>query len=1119
MSSRVSISAEDRLRSLSDEKSELVKLLLEGKSRETQKITPFPRDGGPGAVRLPTSWAQQRLWFIDQLEGRSEAYHIALALRLNGTLNESALQKALDNLVGRHEALRTVFVNANGEPMQEIKASEPFTLHRVDLSAYEPAERDAQMQLHKAEEARERFDLLVGPLIRGRLLRVHREEHVLLITMHHIISDGWSMGVLTRELAQLYRAHLEYLTDPLAPLSVQYVDYALWQRQWLRGPLRDHQLAYWRERLQGAAAQLELPTDRPRPTLQTFRGDNLDIVLDAQLTAELRALSQRHGMTLFMVLYAGWAILLSRLSGQEDVVIGTPVANRQQPELEGLIGFFVNTLALRANVQTDLTLERFLLQVKQLTLSAYGHQDVPFEQIVEALQPERNLNRNPIFQVMLALQTAPKEELRLPGLTCTVEPETYEFSMFDLMFSLEEHRNEIIGRLNYSTDLFDQTTVERWLASFSILLQGMTGGERRLLADLPILTPCESQQVSKLFNASHADYPCDKTIQQLFEEQVVRAPAAVAVEYAGRSLTYAELNKQANRLARYLRGRGVGLDQAVAVCLPRTLEMVAGLLGIIKAGAAYMPLDPHYPRERLQYMLEDAVPAQVLTHSQLRSVLPVTAAEQIVLDDCKELGAQIEGDLPTAELGLSPTNLVYVIYTSGSTGRPKGTAMSHHSMVNLIEWHRQHFCADMAQRVLQFATLSFDVAFQEIFTTLCTGGTLVLLDEWLRRDPRALMEFMSKRSITRLFVPPLMLQSVAEYCQSAGAVPDALQDVVCAGEQLRITPEIKRLFKRLPGCRLHNHYGPTETHVVTALTLSGEPDHWPVFPAIGRPIANAQIYILDAQRNPVPIGVSGEIYIGGRAVARGYLNRPELTAQRFVADPFSIDPHARLYKTGDLGRWRADAALEYLGRNDDQVKIRGFRIELGEIETQLARHEGVRDTAVVVREDAPGEKQLVAYVTYRSERTPRVEELRAHLQDLLPEHMMPTAFVALETLPLTPSGKLDRRALPTPPAKAYASRSYEAPQGEMEERLAAIWQDLLRVERIGRHDNFFQLGGHSLLGMKLVARIAEQFLFEVPVMAMFRHPTIRQMAAMIQSLPNGAPTPHVDPIQFEDGVL
>ncbi len=1062
-------------------------------SKRPQRIRRYPRNSRAGKSRLPVSWAQQRLWFIDQLEGGGAAYNVPMKLRLRGKLDMRALQDALDLLVQRHEVLRTVFVDVEGVPQQEIARESSVAMQFVDVSVNGLIERESQLRRQEAAEAHERFDLRQASPIRARLLRWSADEHVLLITMHHIASDGWSIGVLTRELAELYSAHREGRAHRLESLEIQYADYAQWQREWLQGETFDRQASYWRKRLEGAVPEIELPTDRPRPATQGYRGDTIRIVLNAELTAHLNALARRHGMTLFMVLYAGWSILLARLSGQEDVLVGTPVANRRLPELEKLIGFFVNTLVLRAAVTAQATLREFLGQVKEVVLGAFDHQDIPFEQLVEVLRPERSLNRHPIFQTMLVLQNAPRGELQLTGLSSTVENVVSDTSKFDLLLSLEEREGGLVGCVNYDSDLFDRTTLERWMACFTVLLEGMTQRDESCIGGLPILPDGERRQVLEAFNATTVLYQ-PSLIHEIFEAQAEQTPHAAALVYNSELLTYAELNAKANQWAHCLRARGIGPDRLVGICLERSSSLVVALLATLKAGGAYLPLDPNYPAERLQYMLEDAAPTLVLAQESLRTALPATAAE-IIAVDLQDVGGESTANIPAAELGQTPEHLLYTIYTSGSTGRPKGTAMPHGAMSNLIEWHRRTFDRP-APRVLQFAALSFDVAFQEIFSTLCTGGTLVLLDEWMRRDAAALIELLREQRVDRLFLPPIMLQSLANHCCETGIAPPALREVITAGEQLRISSEIVDLFNNLEACKLHNHYGPTETHVVTAVTLPDDPQKWPLLPTIGRPIANTSIYVLDARRQPVPVGVAGEIYIGGANLARGYLRRTELTNERFVEDP--VRPQGRIYKTGDLARWRSDGTLEYIGRNDDQIKIRGFRIELGEIESRLAIHERVREAAVVPRKGPDGDQRLVAYVTARNGDRPDPEELRAHLKQALPEHMIPSAFVVLEQLPLTPSGKLNRRALPPPHADTYVVRQYEAPRGEVEEAIAGIWGELLGVPRVGRDYNFFELGGHSLLVLKVLFKINQKLGRSLKVGDVYKNPTIPELAACIQ---------------------
>ncbi|WP_129782634.1 non-ribosomal peptide synthetase [Peristeroidobacter soli] len=1048
----------------------------------------------------PLSYAQERLWFLEQLGLVGSAYNALMSMRLQGELNGTALERSISELIRRHESLRTRFESVGGNPYQVVSAPEAFVLKAVDLTELKEPERKSGLDRLIREEAERRFDVAKGPLMRASVLKLAAREHVLLLTLHHVVTDGWSWGILFRELGALYEAYCSDLASPLPEPKVHYRDYARWQRQWLQGEVLEEHLQYWRERLSGAPPELDLPTDRPRPAVESFRGSELKFEVSAAITRALKDLAIRERVTLFMVVLTAFQIVLSRWSGQHDVVVGTPVAGRRHKEVEGLIGFFVNTLVLRTDVSGDPTFLQLLGRVRDVTLSAYAHQDLPFEALVAELRPDRSLSRQPIFQVMLALQNYPEQRFELAGLTWTWADPECAITHFDLTLHLAETNKGLLGIFEYATDLFDRETIERMAVHFNTLLGEILAYPGRPISRLAMLGNAEKR---RLLEWNETAAPCSQSllIHEQFEEQARRTPDRIAVLHDQQHVTYAELSERASCLARYLRALGVGPDQLVAICVERSVEMVVAVLGTLKAGGAYAPLDPNYPTERLQYMLEDAAPKVVLTQERLRSKLPAEQETVITLDTrWAAISRCTEKASSATELGLNWQSRVYVIYTSGSTGLPKGTAMTHAAMVNLIEWHRRVFSATEGKRVLQFSALSFDVAFQEIFSTLCMGDTLVLLDEWLRRDARALMELLIEQSVERLFLPPLMLQSLAESFKDSGAVPTSLQDVITAGEQLRVSAEISNFFKRLRGCRLHNHYGPTESHVVTALTLAGSPDDWPVLPSIGRPLSNTQIYILDGGWQPAPIGVAGEIYIGGANVAREYCKRPGVTAQRFIADPFSADAGRRLYRTGDLGRWRADGTLEYLGRNDDQVKIRGYRIELGEIEAQLSTHAQVKEVAAIVREDVPGEKRLVAYVTRRDEVGLGVEDLRAHLRALVPEHMVPSAFVILESLPLTPSGKLDRRALPIPEMGAYAVETYEAPQGEIEQAVAEIWQELLGVKRIGRADNFFELGGHSLHGMRLIARVSARFSVRLSGIAMFQHPTIARMARAVESL-------------------
>jgi amino acid adenylation domain-containing protein len=1078
------------------ERRRLMELMLKKRGIGVQ-ASRIPRR--PTRSPCPVSHAQQRLWFIDQLgqEGGA-AYHVPGALRLLGQLNAAALREALDAIVRRHEVLRTRFVAIDGSPMQAISEVARFALEEHDISSLDALERDAQLRNIAAQEARARFDLAAGPLIRGRLIRTAEQEHALLLTMHHIVADGWSMGVLIRELSALYTAFSEQRADPLPPLSIQYADYAVWQREWLSGAEMERQLAFWKEHLRDAPAMLELPTDRPRPASQSFRGDSVGVAIASVLAGQLKALAQRHATTVYVVLHTAFAILLSRLGAAQDIVIGVPVANRQRTEIESLIGFFVNTLALRTRLSHDATVDSVLEQVKVEMLAAHDNQDVPFEKVVETLNPLRTLSRSPVFQVMLVLQNMPRSELKLPGLTLAPLSLGNATEKFDLTLTLQESQAGMVGTFSYATDLFDRSTIQRWVGSFEAVLEAMVRDVAQPVSAVSLLSASERHQVTTGFNATAIQYPLTLA-HEMFEQQARRTPDAVAAIHEDRSLTYLQLNHQANKLARYLRGRGATLDRPVGICLDRGLEMTIAVLGVLKAGSPYLPLDPAYPRERLDYMLKDAMPGVVLAQRSTLPALGETASSIILLDaplpDAEGQAIEQEdvSDLPVGDIGLTPEHLGYVIYTSGSTGRPKAVELSHGALANLMHWHLATMPS--TARVLQFASLSFDASFHEFFAAWSCGGALVIPAQEIRYDPSALVRFMHAHAIDKAIVPVTVLQHIAELHQDAPEPLAHLRHVMATGEQLKVTPAIRRLFERLPGCVLHNHYGPSETHVVTAYTLTGPPRDWPDHPSIGRPIANTQIYLLDADRRPAPIGVVGELFIAGAGVARGYLNRPVLTAERFVTDPFAEQPGARMYRTGDLARWRTDGTLEYLGRNDHQVKIRGFRIELGEIEGCLSRHERVREAVVLTRESVSGEKQLVAYFTSQDDSLDG-DALRTHLRASLPEYMIPTAYLRLESIPLTPNGKVDRDALQRL-AIVEAARHHEGPVGEFEHALAAIWQELLSVERVGRYDNFFDLGGHSMLTAKLIGRL-QQLGLMVSLATVFKHPTLKSLAECLE---------------------
>lgn len=1041
--------------------------------------------------KVPLSFAQQRLWFLDQLESGSASYNISRAPRLKGQLNLEALRAALNAIVARHESLRTNFVSLAGEPSQVISAAAEIKIAEVDLQTLPPSEREAVAQRLISAGAGRGFDLAHDDLLRVSLFRLAADEHVLLLTMHHIISDGWSISVLFRELAALYEAFSNSLPSPLPELPIQYGDFAHWQRQWLQGSVLEEQLNYWKDQLAGAPALIAIPTDRPRPAIQRFKGTYTIRILSPAVTASLNELSRREGVTLFMTLLAAFQTLLSRYTRQEDIVVGTPIANRTRAETEALIGFFTNTLIMRTNLAGDPTFRELLARVRQVALSAYAHQDLPFEKLVEELNPVRDVSHTPIFQVLFVMQSM-LSQVRLGDLTITGMIAPSGTAKFDLTLFMAEIEEGLSCWLEFDTDLFDQSTTERMLRHFEVLLEDIVSDPDRRLSELSLLTKPERHQL--LVEWNDTEVPCSETlgIAEMFEQQVERAPETDAVLFEDQRFSYAELNRRSNQLAHWLRKRGVGPDSVVGICMERSLEMVVGVIGTLKAGGAYLPLDPAYPRERLSFMIEDGCVKALLTQESLRDQLSNQSPLTIALDsEWKSIESEPEENPKSESVA---ENLAYVIYTSGSTGKPKGVAMRQAALINLISWQQQSYSFPAA-RTLQFASLSFDVSFQEMFSTWFSGGTLILISEELRRDAQRLLRIIGELAIERIFVPFVFLQHLADVFQLGGALPQNLRQIFTAGEQLEITPQIAAFCEALDSVQLFNHYGPSETHVVTAHTLTGSPDLWPKLPPIGRPISNSSTYIVDQTLRPVPIGVSGELCLGGAGLARGYLNRPDLTAARFLPNPFGQKPGARIYMTGDLARYRENGSIEFFGRIDDQVKIRGFRIEPGEVEAMLAAHPGVREAVVVARKDKSGDVRLVAYLVAKTAGDLGVSELRAHLRRLLPEFMVPSSYVLLDALPLTPSGKLDRRALPEPDGLTRQTEAvYIAPRTEVEKTIVAIWQELLQLEQVGTSDNFFDLGGHSLLLVRVHSKITEALQKELSMTDLFRYPTIDSLA-------------------------
>nr|WP_036843311.1 non-ribosomal peptide synthetase [Photorhabdus khanii] len=1046
-------------------------------------IVPLSREG-----QLPLSFAQQRLWFLAQFDGVSETYHIPLALRLQGQLDIAAWQQALDTLFARHEALRSVFVAVDGQPQVELLPAASGLLMKKDDLRNTP-DVEAQLASLSIQEADTPFDLARGPLIRSTLVQLANDEHVFLLTLHHIIFDGWSVSLLMRELNTLYTAFLAGQPDPLSPLTIQYPDYAAWQRQWLSAERIQSQSDYWCARLADAPVLLDLPTDRPRPPQQSFAGALLPVSLDAELTQSLKRLSEQQGVTLFMTLLAAWTMVLSRLSSQEDLVIGTPSAGRSRQEVESLMGFFVNTLALRMDLSDAPNVAELLARVRQTALAAQEHQDLPFEQVVEIVQPLRRLDHTPLFQVMFAWQNNENTEWRLPGLTVSPADQLIDIAKFDLELSLSEVDGRIVGYLNYATALFDQATIERQVGYLHTVLRAMAANPQQSIGKIDILTVAERKLLLETWNTTETSYPDHGCIHQLFEQWAEKNPDATALVYEEHIFSYAELNARANRLAHQLIALGVAPDQRVAICVARSPAMIVGLLAVLKAGGAYVPLDPTYSGERLGHILADAGPAILLADNTGRAALGEKALVDLIMLDPNSLFDQADSNpqIPA----LMERHLAYVVYTSGSTGTPKGVMVEHRGVVNLALAQITRFSVDETSRILQFASSGFDASVSEIMTALSGGACLVIPTDIIRQDPRRLWSYLEKQAVTHAFLPPALFREESDL--PAITIKPTL---IFAGEAPGST-----LFQALcDRVNLFNDYGPTEI-TVCATSWSCPSDYTDAWVPIGRPTTNTRVYLLDVYGQPVPLGTVGELYIGGVGVARGYLNRPELTAERFLTDPFNNEPDARMYRTGDLVRYLPDGNLVFVGRNDQQVKIRGFRIEPEEIEARLTEHPAVNG-ALVLALSGGQDKRLVAYVVAEPDDGLTVS-LREYLSAILPDYMVPAAFVRLDTFPLTPNGKLDRRALPAPGTEAFARQVYAAPQGETEILLAAVWSELLGIEQISRHDSFFALGGHSLLAVRMIERLrnvgltlAVHDLFQSPVLSALAQ-TVGQSQAVV----------------------
>lgn len=1191
---------------LSSKKRELLEKWLRGEFKSLTDERAITRRDGRN--RTPLSFAQQRLWFFSQLEPSSPLYNMPAILRLKGKLQREALQKSLNAIVSRHESLRThVAIDSDG-PVQAIdlpaNVSVPFEW--IDLGGHSKFERDEELGRALARESRKPFDLTRDCLLRSMLVRLDEEEHVLHLSMHHIASDGWSWGVFFRELSLYYESFSQGRASELPELPVQYADFAIWQRQWLQGPTLEKQVDYWKNRLANAPDFLELPADFSRPPTQTFQGQRQSLVLSPQLSAALKALSLREDATLFMTLLAAFKTLIWRYTRQEDFLIGCPVAGRTDLETEPLIGFFINTLVLRTNLSGNPTFLELLRRVNTGTLEAYRNQDLPFEKLVEALKPDRSPSYSPLVQAMFVIRNAISKEIKLSGLDVSLLEASTGTSKFDLTLSVDVREEGLTISMEYNTDLFGAARITRMLGHYRNLLEGIVANPAARLAELPILPRDERDRVLEQWNQNQTEFPDRKRLDQLFEEQAERSPNSIAIidgqpiankarnggcdmldahqsssphsqnghgivsklngEQTGyaqevSSISYQELNRRSNQLARYLRRLGVGTETLVGICMDRSIEMVIGMLSVLKAGGAYVPLDPALPKDRLAFMIQDARMPVLLTQTKHLNSLPNCAgaeesnralASRIEFSNGSSANAIWTTTSESSDENASPStrivtfekdgkaisteagenlasrhgsqNLAYVIYTSGTTGRPKGVAIEHRSIVNHLCWRQRAFPLTSEDRFLQKASSSFDISVWEIFGPLIAGAELVLAKPGGEQDAAYLVRQMAGHQVTHAHFGPAMLRLILEEKEFPRC--DSLRRVFCGGEPL--TAELQSRFFERCAAELLSQYGPTETTVdVTFCKCSSMPGIRPA--PIGRPISNTRAYILDQHYQPVPIGITGELFIGGAGVARGYLNQPTLTAQKFCPDPFSDEPRARLFRTGDLCRYRADGNIEFLGRIDHQVKIRGFRIEPDEVRAALNQHPAVRDCAVIAREGPSGGQRLVAYVVPASNRMKRptdaadliplpsgrsrldsgdvrpaqslIPQLRRHLEETLPEYMIPGVFTILERLPLSHTGKLDRRALPVPEiGRATLDEAYTAPRTAAEEALCEMWSTLLGNQQIGVNDDFFELGGHSLLAIQVLSRIRQVFQVDLPMTALFEHTTVATLASLIAEM-------------------
>jgi len=1041
---------------------------------------------------FPVTFAQERLLFLHQLDPHSTSYLVPWSIRITGQLNAKALEQSLNQIVRRHEVLRTTFDVVEGHPVQIVSPWQHIPLVKADLREAANPEREAQAAA--INEAQTPMDLKTGPMVRTTLLHLGETDFVLLVTTHHIAFDGWSRRVLVTELAALYRAHASGHSASLPELPLQYADYAVWQRNYLQGPGLEGLLKYWRQQLSGAPTTLDLPTDRPRPAVQSFRGASKSFTLPKALSDSVASANRRFGTTQFMTLLAAFYMLLARYTGQDDILVGAVIANRNRAEVEGLIGLFANTLPLRTRMDGDPSFRDLLTRVKETALGAYAHQDMPFERLVEELRPARSLSYNPLFQVLFSLQSAARRSFELADLK--LQPLggiVGTTAKFDLSFFLLEGIDGLSGKVEYNTDLFDADTIDRMLRHYLRLLELALADPERPISRLPLLDDSERHHILVDFNHTAVEFPRDTRLHDFVARQAEKTPDATAVACPSERLSYRELNDRANQLAHYLIKRGAGPDVLIGIHSERTAHMLVGILGILKSGSAYVPLDPIYPKDRIHNILEDARAHLVLTQKSISDDLPDFAGQRVLLDQDWDAISREPATDPKSTV--APENLAYVLFTSGSTGRPKGVAIEHRNVAAFVYWAQQVFTLRELAGVLLSTSICFDLSVFETFVPLSVGGKVIVVENALFLPSLAFRD-----EVTLINTVP---SAIAELLRMGG-VPESVATVNLAGEAL---PDalVEEIYATTKAERVYNLYGPTEDTTYSTFTLVRRGSTV----TIGKPVANSQAYILDKEGKPVPIGVPGELFLAGEGLARGYYGRSDLTSERFIANPYSDGSNSRMYRTGDLARYLPDGNIDYLGRVDHQVKLRGFRIELGEIETVLLQHPDLERVVVVVREERPGDRRLVAYMVHKAGRHIDVSLVRAHLERSVPGYMIPSAFVTLDALPMTENGKVNRRALPVPDWSRAEATTRTAPADQFELMLLRVWERALGVSKIGMDDNFFDLGGHSLLAVRLLAEVEKVVGRKVPLASLFHGATVASQAKLLREGLEAAPEPLV----------